>query len=173
MRIILVTGLPATGKTTLARRLAARYGVPLLAKDVVKEWLMDAVGPIDATRSRQLSDMSFTLLFAQLAEHARAGADLILEGNFRAGQHEAALSAAGDASIAQVLCQIPEATRLQRIAMRAGDPSRHPGHGEARAAIDPSNDAFLDLPGLQLAHATDAADDGEKALLQRLDDWWN
>lgn len=172
MRIILVTGLPATGKTTLARALAARYGVPLLAKDLIKEWLMDSTGPIDAARSRQLSDMSFTMLFAQLAETAQAGADAILEGNFRAGQHEAALREIPDARIAQVLCRVPETMRLRRIAMRAADPARHPGHGEARAGIDPSNDRFLDLAGPQLACAGDTGDAGQLALLQRLDQWW-
>jgi len=172
MRIILVTGLPATGKTTLARALAARYGAPLLAKDLVKEWLMDSIGPVDAARSRQLSDMSFTMLFAQLAETANAGVDAILDGNFRAGQHEAALRDLADVRIAQVICRLDEVTRQQRIAMRAGDPARHAGHGEARAGIDPSNDCFLDLAGPQLTHAGDADAAALQALLQQLDQWW-
>ncbi|MEJ0098294.1 MAG: AAA family ATPase [Pseudomonadota bacterium] len=45
LRWVLVTGLPATGKTTLANTLAKRYAVPLLAKDAFKERLLDASGP--------------------------------------------------------------------------------------------------------------------------------
>ncbi|MGH8284210.1 MAG: AAA family ATPase [Steroidobacteraceae bacterium] len=57
--LIIVTGLPASGKTTLARGLAARHRVPLLAKDLVKEPLLDALGAEDALASRRLSDASF------------------------------------------------------------------------------------------------------------------
>ena len=47
-RLLLVTGLPATGKTTLARLLARRFTAPLLAKDVIKEPLLDVLGAADA-----------------------------------------------------------------------------------------------------------------------------
>jgi predicted kinase len=42
-RVILVNGLPGSGKTTLARRLGAALGVPVVSKDAVKEALLTAV----------------------------------------------------------------------------------------------------------------------------------
>src|SRR5690349_7421308 len=87
-RVILITGLPATGKTTLARTVAARYGLPLVAKDLIKEPLLDVLGASDAAQSRRLSDASFAILFAIARELHAAGVDMLLEGNFRPGEHE-------------------------------------------------------------------------------------
>jgi predicted kinase len=50
-RLIIVTGLPATGKTTLARELATRLRVPMLAKDAIKEPLMSAFHASDRAQS--------------------------------------------------------------------------------------------------------------------------
>jgi len=41
---VLVAGWPGSGKSTLAAALAPRLGLPLLAKDEIKEALMDALG---------------------------------------------------------------------------------------------------------------------------------
>lgn len=52
---VLVGGWPASGKTTLARALAAELGVAYLAKDDVKEALTDALGaPATVADSRRL-----------------------------------------------------------------------------------------------------------------------
>ena len=93
-RLLLITGLPGSGKTTLGRCLAQRYGVPLLSKDLIKEPLLDVLGCSgEAAHSRLLSNASFAVLFAVTREILTANRDLVLEGNFRPGEHEGALAA--------------------------------------------------------------------------------
>jgi predicted kinase len=52
---VLVAGWPGSGKSTLAAALAAELGLPLLAKDEIKEALMDGLGrPETVEYSRRL-----------------------------------------------------------------------------------------------------------------------
>jgi predicted kinase len=176
-RIILITGLPATGKTTLARTLAARYRLPLVAKDLIKEPLLDVLGATDAAQSRRLSDASFAILFAIARELHVAGTGMVLEGNFRPGEHEQVLRSSIPVwtSFAQILCRVDEAERVARLSRRHADPARHTGHRDsdlasaAPAAPAARGDAFLDLPGAQFVH--NGADDCD--VLATLDAWWN
>ncbi|HTQ37112.1 MAG TPA: AAA family ATPase [Steroidobacteraceae bacterium] len=171
VRLLIVTGLPGTGKTTLARLLAARCRLPLLTKDAIKEQLLDEAGMVDAARSRALSDLAFRLLFTQLRQLADAGIDALAEGNFRAGEHEPPLRALPVARIAQILCRVGEEERLRRIAARAVDPMRHPGHGDARATRAADTDSFLDLPGERLLVDTGGAAAEQPGLLRQVDQW--
>lgn len=90
--LILITGLPGTGKSTLARSLARHLALPLICKDTIKEPLLDLLGAADRSQSRRLSDASFAVMFALARDCLLAGTDVILEGNFRPGEHEAPLS---------------------------------------------------------------------------------
>jgi adenylylsulfate kinase-like enzyme len=52
---VLVAGWPGSGKSTLAAALAPELGLPLLAKDEIKEALMDALGaPVTVADSQRL-----------------------------------------------------------------------------------------------------------------------
>ncbi|MEJ0037319.1 MAG: AAA family ATPase [Gammaproteobacteria bacterium] len=176
-RVIVVTGLPGAGKSTLAHELAGRYRLPLLTKDFIKESLLDVLGAADAASSRKLSDASFATMFRLATEWARGGHCFILEGNFRPGAHEAPLrDALAPAEVAQVLCRVPEAERLARLAARENDPSRHAGHrfGERRSAAGSAigmnrSDAFLDLPWGRFVHEGAS----HRTVLAALDDWMN
>src|ERR1700683_1553116 len=114
MRVLLITGLAGSGKTTLPRRLARRYNTLLLSKDDIKEPLLEVLGASDAAHSRLLSTASFAVLFAIARRHLLAGIDLILEGNFRPGEHEALLRSVPGVHIVQVLCRIGETARVDR-----------------------------------------------------------
>jgi predicted kinase len=157
-RLIVVTGLPAAGKTTLARELARLLGVPFIGKDIIKEPLLEALGAGDSRHSRKLSTASFLIQFALARELLMAGASLIVEGNFRTGEHERALLEALPAgmdpadALAQVLCRVEEGQRVSRLERRATDPSRHAGHRDAQliAAGTQAGGVFLDLPGKRI-----------------------
>ena len=178
--LILITGLPGTGKSTLARTLARHYAMPLICKDAIKEPLFDTFGASDREDSRRLSDASFAVMFSMLRDCTAAGTDVILEGNFRPGEHERLLS---DASvrIAQVLCTVSEPVRIARLKARATDPSRHPGHRDAEfvASHTPSATGFLHLPGERLTFDTDdesplrALAPPHQVLIYTLDRWRN
>lgn len=175
-RLIVITGLPASGKTTLARELAARLSVPLLAKDAIKEPLLSVLGASGRAQSRRLSDASFAVLFAMARELAAAGIDALIEGNFRPGEHEAALRSSST-RIAQILCSTEEPERLARLAARASDPSRHAGHRDAeqaQLAVPSGANGFLDLPGVRLRCVTQDSNSAHReALFSSIDAWWH
>ncbi|HLY86011.1 MAG TPA: ATP-binding protein [Gaiellaceae bacterium] len=147
--LVVVTGPPAAGKTTVARELAGRLCVPLIAKDTIKEALFDALGTGDLAWSARLGAATFHVLGALAEESVGAGASLVLEGNFvRGGELEARLAAL-PARFVQVHCNAPLEVLLERYERR----DRHPGHIDAerlealRDSVETSRHEPLDLPG--------------------------
>lgn len=170
-RLLLITGLPGSGKSTLALRLSQRYGVLFLSKDGIKEPLLDVLGAADAVHSRRLSDASFAVLFAVARQVLSADRDVILEGNFRPGEHERLLTGLPVQRIVQVLCRIDEPTRLARIARRRQS-QRHAGHGDADPTVRDARagDAFLELAGERVTF--DGREAADARHLETLDRSW-
>jgi predicted kinase len=123
-RLVLVSGPPAAGKTTLAVPLAAELGFALLAKDRIKETLHDALGfDADLAWSRRLGAATMELLWALAADAPAA----VLEANFWSdhplnGERVRALGA----RTVEVHCSCPIEECLRRYSARAA--SRHSVH---------------------------------------------
>src|SRR5262245_47437294 len=60
-RFVIVSGLPGSGKTTLARQLAPALNLPLIDKDEILDRLFDSKGVGDAKWRRALSRESDVL----------------------------------------------------------------------------------------------------------------
>ena len=80
--LVIVTGLPCTGKTTLVQKIAAELRLPLITKDGIKERLFDSLGWSDREWSKKLGKATFDLLFYFIEVELRAGHSLIAEARF-------------------------------------------------------------------------------------------
>ncbi|HET8840744.1 MAG TPA: AAA family ATPase [Ktedonobacteraceae bacterium] len=80
--LILISGLPATGKTTLARRVARQFALPMFAKDTLKEILGDTLGCADLAESKRLGRASMVLLYQFAETLLRAKQSCIIESFF-------------------------------------------------------------------------------------------
>jgi predicted kinase len=127
--VLVVSGLPGAGKTTVAQRVQRALSWPLMAKDHFKERLFDVLGSPDPQASKQLSIASYALMFDMTRQLAAHGISVMLEGNFRwpeVGQHFEALSPG--VRFIQLWCTAPVEVLISRLQLRAQDKSRHPGH---------------------------------------------
>ena len=121
--VVVVAGIPASGKTTLATALGARLGWPLISKDVVKEALFDALGTGDLEWSQRLGRAGHVVMYALAATMPR----VILEAHFKRGVAEPELLALGR-PIVQIYCRCPVDVAARRYRGRIEDPDRHAGH---------------------------------------------
>lgn len=123
-QIVIVTGAPGAGKSTLALPLSEELGFPLLSKDQIKETLHDSLGaPADLASSRRLGAAAMSLIWALAARCPQ----VVLEANFLPGHpdtrpHLDALAA----DVVEVYCWCPPAEAARRYAARAANV--HPVH---------------------------------------------
>jgi predicted kinase len=133
-RVVLVSGAPGAGKSTLAGPLAAELGFALLAKDRIKETLAEVLGDGagELAWSTRLGAASMELLWALAADAPAA----VLEANFWPGdeRHEGHLRRL-DADAVEVHCACPLAVAMRRYAERRV--GRHAVHAEAHRVVSP------------------------------------
>jgi len=136
-RVIVVSGPPCAGKSTLARTLEHEFGWPRLAKDDYKERVFDALGARDRDWSRRVSALAWQLLFSEAERLVAHGVDCLIEGNLRAAQVPALRQlAARGATVVELAVSARPEVLLSRYRARAGDGSRHPGHVDLEALPD-------------------------------------
>jgi predicted kinase len=131
--IVIVSGPPCTGKSTLAERLAGDLGLPFFSKDRIKEPLFDALGWSDRAWSRRLGAAALDILFMLAETELTAHRSFLLEGNFRPAQANAQFRRLMDKyrfDAFQVECYAETGVLLSRFRDRAASGLRHPGHGD-------------------------------------------
>ncbi len=157
--LILITGAPATGKTTVGAAVAARLCVPFITKDAIKECLFDTLGWSDREWSKRLGIASYALLYDFVEAHLRVGASLVVEANFKPRYDSARFLALRERypfSLLQLVLRAPSEVLQSRFAARARAGGRHPGHvdidfeSEFAAQLEAGLYGPLDVPGTVL-----------------------
>lgn len=128
----MITGLPASGKTTLARQLGEELGFEVIDKDDFLETLLGSVQEFDAEFRYACSREADK----QFEEAARAAGDVILVSHW---QHPDEARESGTPSAwlrefdtaIEITCKCSVATAVQRFKNR----NRHPGHGDNRSDL--------------------------------------
>jgi predicted kinase len=136
--LVVVSGPPGAGKTSIGHRLADHLGLPFLNKDGFKEVLFDTLGWSDRDWSRRLGGASMLLLFHAADRLLAAGASLVVEANFdaeRSCQDLRSLQQRHSACACQIQCVGDGAVFLDRFRARDQSGERHPGHVD-HATID-------------------------------------
>lgn len=135
--LIVVCGAPATGKSTLARRLATDLRLPLLEKDIVKESLAGVVVPVDREASKRVGAASIRLVYDLAYRVLIAGIDVMVEANLNRTLAMRDLTRlATVASVLVVQCETAPALIMQRYRNRAWAGGRHGVHFDMDALPD-------------------------------------
>lgn len=116
--LLVISGLPASGKTHLGSRLAGELGWPFVSKDEYKQILHDHLPEL--TRA-QAGPLSFELMYHVAGVVLAVGGNVVLETHFYRDVSEpkiTALAQAHRAQTVQLFCEAPLDELRRRHAAR-------------------------------------------------------
>ncbi len=132
-QLIITTGRPAAGKSTLSKWLSKELGMPFVSKDNVREVLFNRLGWKDRKWAQMLGRTSVDIMFYFAETQLEAGCSLILDNSFdpslSAARFQALKTKYGVETI-QIVCNSDRDTLFNRFRERAKTGNRHPGHGD-------------------------------------------
>ncbi|PKL37025.1 hypothetical protein CVV38_04020 [Candidatus Peregrinibacteria bacterium HGW-Peregrinibacteria-1] len=129
--LLIITGLPCSGKTTLSRKIAKELCIPLISRDHIKESLFDSLGVGDREWSKKLGLASYKVLYQLLDSFLKVGQSVIVESNFNPEFDKDKflnLQEKYKFSTLQIMCNTDGKILFERFKKRSESDERHPGH---------------------------------------------
>ena len=130
VRLILVGGLPASGKSTLAGAIADRLGATLLSSDRVRKELAGlppeqsaAAGYEQGLYTPDHTDKTYAELNRRAAELLELGETVVLDASWTSAEHRHAAADVAARTSSQLMplrCWAPESITTARLAARTG-----------------------------------------------------
>lgn len=194
MYCILVTGIPAAGKSTMAEFLSKNLSLPVISKDHIKELLYDTVGFQSREEKVRLGVASMKIMYDMAEQLMKCGKPFLLENNFENMSREGLFAILETYSYRTMTVTLTGDYRkiYQRFLERNSSPDRHRGHvvndcypekTPGRQVAPPTYEAFVDgitqrgmdrfvANGPQIVvDTTELAGIDYEELLRRIMDW--
>lgn len=130
MYCILLSGMPASGKSTIANKLSAFLQIPVLSKDAIKEILFDDLGFTGREEKVKLGVAAMHILYYAAARMMKAGNPFILENNFEDSSVEGIMELLKRYQYVGITVRLTgdPVVLYQRFAARDLSDTRHRGH---------------------------------------------
>ena len=128
--VVLVCGMPAAGKSYMARQLSDILGIPLFSKDDIKELLYDTVGFHSREEKVALGVGAMEIMYYAAGQVLSAGGDVILENNFETASVPGLRALTERFGCRTVTVELTGDIEViyRRFLMRDQSPERHRGH---------------------------------------------
>jgi glucokinase len=131
-KVLMVNGIPASGKSRISHELSELTGWPVLALDTVKNPFLEHIEGVDRQFNRTLGKASYQAIWSIIRD-APDGSSFIVDAWFGFQPMELLkqhIANAGVSTLAEIWCHAPGAVLAERYAARLEQ--RLPGHpGEA------------------------------------------
>ena len=130
MYCILVTGIPATGKSTMAKAMSERMKLPVISKDTIKELLFDNVGFQSRAEKVKLGIASMEIMYYVAGQLMETEQPFILENNFEYSSEHGIKNLLEKYQYPSLTITLTGDYKViyQRFLKRENSPDRHRGH---------------------------------------------
>jgi len=129
--VVVISGAPGSGKTTLGWELSRFLHVPLLSRDDIKTGFHITQISTDPGEVWRFAEQAFELFYDSAATYLRAGVSVVVEAAFHSGRSETSLEVLAElGSLIHLSMTTPSAIALSRYRARAEAGQRHPVHND-------------------------------------------
>ena len=130
MNIIVIAGMPASGKSTVSAKISEAFGYPILEKDFLKEAIFDTMGFSCYAEKRALDVAANEVLLRWMGAMIKAGQSMIIDNNFdqQSAQKLSRLLQENDCKCVTVFMNGDPQVLYERYFERDSKGLRHLGH---------------------------------------------